>query len=177
MQEGVTSTPLAGSSFLAVTPSGCFFASAKALDLRTIVFFTAVPNPQQNRFWHGFWSNKLRYLGSRGIYVYKGRISPAGQEKGVDVSIAIDLVRFTYEKAYGVAIIVSADWDFGPAVRLAKQIAKGQGRFLVFESAFPYEPVRYSRRGVPGTKWIHIDRALYDACLDPTDYRVQAKGG
>jgi hypothetical protein len=94
LQEGVTSTPLAGSSFLAVTPSGCFFASAKALDLRTIVFFTAVPNPQQNRFWHGFWSNKLRYLGSRGIYVCKGRISPAWQEKGVN--IAIDLVRFTF---------------------------------------------------------------------------------
>jgi len=27
------------------------------------------------------------------------------------------------------------------------------------------------RRGVNKTDWICIDRAMYDACLDPSDYR------
>ena len=142
--------------------------------LSQICFYTGVPDqaagPTQ-QFWHGFWSNKLRYLGSRGIYVYRGRVNPGGQEKGVDVSLALDLVRLTYEQQYEAAIIVSQDWDFGPAVRLAKRIAQAQSRSLVFESAFPVGPGSYSNRGVPGTIWVPIDKATYDACYDPTDYR------
>ena len=141
-------------------------------DLSKIRFYTGVPDPDQDRFWHGFWSNKLRYLRSKGIYIYKGRLNPGGQEKGVDVSIAIDLVSLTYEKAYDVAILVSSDWDLGPAVKLARQIAMDQGRVVTFESAFPHEPGRYKRRGIPGTTWVHIDKALYDACHDSTDYRI-----
>ena len=143
--------------------------------VRQIRFYTGVPNPNRGpkeSFWHGFWNNKLRYLASRGTHVYRGRVNPGGQETGVDVSLAVDLVRLTYEQAYDVAIIVSQDWDFGPAVRLAKEIAARQGRKLVFESAFPHGGRSHSRRGVPGTVWVPIDKATYDSCHDPTDYRV-----
>ena len=51
--------------------------------------------------------------------------------------LAIDLIQATYEKRYEVAIIVSKDSGFGPAVELAKVIAESQGRKLVFQSAFP----------------------------------------
>jgi hypothetical protein len=143
--------------------------------LTQVRFYTGVPDPARGRreaFWHGFWDNKLRYLRSRGIYVYRGRVNPGGQEKGVDVSLAVDLVQFTYEKAYDAAIIVSQDWDFGSAVRLAKKVAKDQQRWLTFDSAFPFEAGKTrSPRGVPGCTWIHIDKATYDACYDPTDYR------
>jgi len=143
--------------------------------LSQIRFYTGVPNPKHGRsqtFWHGFWDNKLRYLRSRGVYVYRGRVNPGGQEKGVDVSLAVDLVQMTYEEAYDVAIIVSQDWDFGPAVRLAKQVAKDQRRRLVFESAFPHQNGKdRSDRGVPGCEWVLIDKGMYDTCVDPTDYR------
>lgn len=77
--------------------------------LQQIRFYTGVPDSRspQTAFWHGFWGNKLRYLGGRGIYVYRGRVNPGGQEKGVDVSLAVDLVQLTYEAAYDVAVIVS----------------------------------------------------------------------
>ncbi|MBI4574269.1 MAG: NYN domain-containing protein [candidate division NC10 bacterium] len=140
--------------------------------LSGVRFYPGVPDQSQDPFWHGFWSNKLRYLGSRGIHVYRGRVNPGGQEKGVDVSMAIDLVNLTYEQRYEVAILVSQDWDFGPAVKLAKRIARDQSRLLAFESAFPYEPGRSAPRGIPGTKWVPIDKRLYDGCHDPTDYRV-----
>ena len=141
-------------------------------------FYTGVPDPSggpSQLFWHGFWSNKIRYLRSRGVYVYRGRVNAGGQEKGVDVSLALDLVRATYDRRYEVAIIVSQDSDFGPAVRLAKEIARTQGRRLVFESSFPVGPGSRSRRGVPGTDWIPIDQATYDACLDPRDYRSKRR--
>ena len=89
----------------------------------------------------------------------------------MDVSLALDLVRATYERLYETDIIVSQDWDFGPAVRLAKEIAKAQEMRLVFESCFPLGPGSHSRRGVPGTTWIPIDQAIYDGCHDPRDYR------
>ena len=143
--------------------------------LNHIRFYTGVPNPtlgQTQRFWHGFWSKKLRFLRSRGVFVYKGRINAAEREKGVDVSIAIDLIKLTYEQQYDVAIIVSQDWDFGPAVRLARQIAIDQGRRLTFESCFPHGPGSASNRGIPGTTWVRIDQQLYDSCIDYADYRA-----
>lgn len=136
-------------------------------------FYTGVPDARRDPVWHGFWTNKLRYLRSRGIGVYRGRVSPSGQEKGVDVSIAIDLIRRTYEDRYDHAILVSSDSDLGPAVRLAKEISRGQGRRRSFSSAFPWEPERYTPRGVPGTLPIHIPRTVYDRCIDPRDYRIR----
>ena len=154
---------------------------ARALVTRTpgrvlveIRFYTGVPDPTVSPsqvFWHGFWSNKIRHLRSRGVYVHRGRVNAGGQEKGVDVSLALDLVRATYDQQYEVAILVSQDWDFGPAVRLAKEIAQVQGRRLAFESCFPVGPGSLSRRGVPGTTWVPIDQGIYDACRDVRDYR------
>ena len=94
-------------------------------------FYTGVPDPAagpSQLFLHGFWSNKIRYLRSRGIYVYRGRVNAGGQEKGVDVSLALDLMRATYDRQYEAAIIVSQDWDFGPAVRLAKEKGPTRGQ-------------------------------------------------
>ena len=139
--------------------------------LEEVRFYTGIPHKLDRPTLHTFWKNKIKHLENQGIRVYEGRINAGGQEKGVDVSLALDLVQATYEQRYDVAIIVSQDSDFTPAVRLARQIAANQGKTLQFESAFPFEPGRVSRRGVPETKWVRIDKATYDACLDPNDYR------
>ena len=139
-------------------------------------FYTGVPNPNHGddqRRWHEFWRNKIRTLRSQGVYVYRGTVNRWGQEKGVDVSLAVDLVRATYEKQYDAAIIISQDSDFGPAVRLSKLISEEQGRLLSFESTFPLPQGNRKRlRGIPGTEWSAMDKALYDECHDPTDYRI-----
>ena len=144
--------------------------------LEEIHFYTGVQNRDANPDQYWFWTNKLNHLEKHGIHVYRGRVSNH-QEKGVDVSLAIDLIQATYEKRYEVAIIVSKDSDFGPAVALAKVIAESQGRKLVFQSAFPVAPntPNKKRRGVPGTQWVHIDQSGYDACRDWNDYRSPKK--
>ncbi len=107
----------------------------------------------------------------------RGGWTEAKQEKGVDVSLAIDLIQATHKQRYDAAIILSKDSDFGPAVLLSKQIAQEQGRQLSFESVFPVAPTtpRKNRRGVPGTQWVHIDQATYDACRDWNEYRPPKK--
>ena len=140
---------------------------------RTLVdthFYTGVPDATARPRLNRFWTNKLRHLRNQGIKVYRGRVNSGGQEKGVDVSLALDLVKATYEQRYDLAIIVSQDSDFGPAVRLAKEIANDQGRRLAFESAFPFQQGIVSERGVPGTRWVRINKAMYDACHDPRQY-------
>lgn len=136
-----------------------------------IRFYTGVPEANQDSFWHDFWIEKFNHLKKQGVKVYKGRVNSSGQEKGVDVKIAVDLILLTYEKQYEVAIIVSQDRDFEPAIKLAKQIAKDQKRQLIFESHFVVGPGSNSDRGIPGTIWMPIDKTTYDACYDPQDYR------
>ena len=140
--------------------------------LKQIRFYTGVPSFSSAPQWNRFWTNKFRYLKSQGIETYRGRINSAGEEKGVDVRIAVDLIRLTYENKYEVAMILSQDRDFRPAVQLAKEIARDQGRQLIFESYFPVGPGTKDKRGIPGTVWVQIDKTTYDACFDPTDYRT-----
>ena len=169
------SSPYAWPSYDAVRLAEALVAGVAGRTLVEIRFYTGVPDRSSQKFWHIFWTNKLRHLRRNGVYAYAGRVNSGGQEKGVDVSLAIDLVQATHEQRYDAAIIVSQDWDFGPAVRLAKAIAQSQGRTLAFESAFPVGPGSLSNRGVPGTKWVPIDKTTYDACRDPKDYRPRRR--
>ncbi|MBU4306855.1 MAG: hypothetical protein L6428_05305 [Candidatus Aminicenantes bacterium] len=52
-----------------------------------------------------------------------------------------------------------------------RKIAQSQDRWLKIASAFPSSPTSRNTRGINKTDWIKIDRALYDSCLDPLDYR------
>lgn len=45
-------------------------------------------------------------------------------EKGIDVHIAIDLVNLSSQNSFDVAILISGDTDFLPAVKLAKKSGK-----------------------------------------------------
>ena len=138
--------------------------------LAEVRFYTGVPGQSQNAFWHKFWNNKLRALQRQGVYVYRGRLNASGLEKGVDVSLAIDLVQATHQQSYDVAIVVSQDSDLAPAVALSKQVAQNQNRTVAFESAIPLVPGG-PLFGIDGTTWIPIDKTTYDKCIDPTDYR------
>jgi len=139
--------------------------------LSQIRFYTGVPRADRNSYWHNFWKRKFEYLKAQGVEVYKGKVNEYGKEKGVDVKLAVDLIWLTYEKKYEVAIIVSQDRDFEPAIHFATKIATDQNRQLVFESHFPVGAGSHSKRGIPRTTWCPIDQDTYDACYDPQDYR------
>jgi len=50
-------------------------------------------------------------------------------------------------------------------------IARDQRRWARIASAFPVSATTRNQRGVNKTDWIRIDRATYEACMDPRDYR------
>ncbi len=64
-------------------------------------------------------------------------------EKGVDVMIAADLISHAYEDHYDVAILVSGDADFYPALQAVKDVGK-QVEVAAFDSNLSSESARFA---------------------------------
>ena len=93
------------------------------------------------------------------------------KEKGVDVRIALDVIRLAHRDEYDVAVLFSQDQDLSEVAEEVRTISAGRGRWLKIACAFPTSPTSRSLRGIDKTDWIRIDRVTYDACLDNRDYR------
>ena len=150
-------------------------------------FYTGIPDRHINPGWHRFWLHKLAAMGRRGVHVfsrplrYRTRMIRlpdgaafsflAGEEKGIDVRLALDAVRMAHRREYDVALVLSQDQDLSEVAAEIRSIAREQRRWIKIASAFPVSPSAPNRRGIDKTDWIRIDRATYDACLDRRDYR------
>jgi uncharacterized LabA/DUF88 family protein len=159
----------------------------KGWQLRQVRFYTGVPDINDKPFWHNFWSNKLTLMGQKGVKVFSRKLRYrnetiklpdgkthtflVGQEKGVDVRIALDIIRLVREKAADVYVVLSQDQDLSEVADEIKVISKEDGRWIKMASAFPVSPTLKNGRGINGTDWIKIDRAMYDLCIDSNDYR------
>ena len=155
-------------------------------------FYVGVPNERYSPSWKHFWEAKLAALGTRGVHTfsrplrYQDRlvllpdgsvtVMPVGQEKGIDVRLALDVVRLARTGAYDVAVLFSQDQDLTEVADEVRAISVEQERWIKLASAFPVSPARRNRRGINRTDWIPVDRATYDACLDPLDYRPKRPG-
>lgn len=142
-------------------------------------FYTGVPDPARDPFWSAFWSNKLAEMGRQGVWTYSGKIR-FGKEKGVDIRIALDVVKLARRQQYDVALVFSQDQDLAEAAKEIREIARAQNRWIKIASAFPWDPSPVdpafnNEKGIFSTDWIRIDRATYDSCRDPRDYRPKRK--
>lgn len=97
----------------------------------------------------------------------------SGEEKGIDVRIALDIIRLALKREYDVALIVSQDQDLSEVAEEVRYIAREQQRWIKVACAFPSSPAGSKRRGIAKTDWIEIEKGTYDACLDRRDYRPQ----
>ena len=150
-------------------------------------FYTGIPDPQDNPFWNKFWNNKLTYMGQTGIEVFSRPLRYhnetirlpngekhtflVGREKGIDVRIAVDIIRLAHQNVYDVCIIFSQDQDLSEVAEEIRVIAEEQKRWIKIASAFPVSPTYQNKRGINKTDWIKFDKKTYDSCIDPKDYR------
>lgn len=155
--------------------------------LSAVHFYTGIPDPGIDPDRHHFWVAKLAVMGTRGIKPYSrplkysnqlvrlrnGNVTTTlvGREKGIDIRLALDVVRDALDGRYDVAVIFSQDQDMSEAADEVRQISRRDQRWIKVASAFPNSPTSRNRRGINGTDWIRIDRNLYDQCIDPNDYR------
>ncbi len=155
--------------------------------LSGVQFYTGVPSTRADAYWHQFWSNKLAMMGRRGITVYSRPLVyrnktiqvpgfgpytfPSGEEKGIDVRLALDALDAAHRNRFDVALIFSQDQDLSELASLLRLVAGFQNRWIKIASAFPLSPNSPNQRGINQTDWCPIDKATYDACIDPRDYR------
>lgn len=159
--------------------------------LDQVRFYSGIPDAADDAFWNHFWTAKLAQMGRQNICVFsrplryrnqtirlpngQSHTFLVGQEKGVDVRLALDIVSLAYKGVYDIALVMSQDQDLSEVADEMREIARQQSRWLKMASAFPASPASQNRRGINGTDWIKIDRTTYDACLDARDYRPKAK--
>lgn len=155
--------------------------------LKRIHFYTGVPDSEDDFFWNAFWNNKLVAMGQVGIKIFSRALRYSnqrvrlpdgsthtflvGREKGIDVRIALDIIRFAHERLYDVALVFSQDQDLSEVADEVRRISEEQHRWIKVASAFPVSPASRTR-GINKTDWIKIDRKIYDSCIDPNDYRA-----
>lgn len=150
-------------------------------------FYTGIPRAADNAKWHAFWTKKLAVMGTRKVVTFSRSLryrdqailladgtattAKVGQEKGIDVRIALDVVQLALDGSYDVALIFSQDQDLSEAVREVKNVSRVLGRWLSVACAFPVSPTYTNSRGINGAQWLPINAAQYTACVDPIDYR------
>lgn len=153
-------------------------------------FYTGVPDESDNAFWSHFWVRKLLTMSRQGVYVYSRSLRYrnkrvrlpdgtthtylTGEEKGIDVRIAIDVIRMAHRREYDIALIFSQDQDLSEVAQEIRTIATEQDRWIKVACAFPFSLTSRNVRGVDRTDWIKISRDVYDACLDRRDYRPKS---
>lgn len=157
--------------------------TAKGWQLRQARFYTGIPSAQDHPGWHRFWTRKLLTMSRAGIHVYsrplryRNKVGPGGmpvlvgEEKGIDVRIAIDILSCAVRGDCDVVVLFSQDQDLSEVADEVRVIAQDHKRWLKIVSAFPVSAASPNRRGINKTDWVKIDRATYDACVDPWDYR------
>ena len=150
-------------------------------------FYTGVPSPEDDAFWSHFWMAKLANMGRSGIKTFSRQLKYrnqtislsdgsktailVGNEKGIDVRLALDVVSAIRKNICDIALIFSQDQDLSEVAEEAREIARQQGRWFKMACAFPISPTYNNRRGIDKTDWVRFDRKVYDSCLDPRDYR------
>ncbi|HBB66942.1 MAG: hypothetical protein A2X28_08540 [Elusimicrobia bacterium GWA2_56_46] len=156
--------------------------------LKQIRFYTGIPEKKQDPMWHSFWAKKLSAMGKvQGTFIFtrelKYRILKlkdsngvehtgfGAVEKGIDVRIALDIIRLAHKKDFDVALVLSQDQDLSEAADEIRCISDEQDRYIFIASAYPESPVYNNLRGINNTSWIPFNKTFYDDCLDSRDYR------
>ncbi len=135
-------------SFGYTYPNFDVLALAKAIcasqdwELVQVRFYTGIPDPSDDEFWNQFWVAKLRVMSWQGVRVFSRPLRYrnrrvrlpdgteytylAGEEKGIDVRIALDVIRMAHHREYDVGLIFSQDQDLSEVAAEIRAIAREQ---------------------------------------------------
>jgi uncharacterized LabA/DUF88 family protein len=143
--------------------------------LREARFYTGFPSPEDSPVWSHFWRAKFTQLNREGVHVFSRVLRyhkqnviltdgsrhtvVVGHEKGIDVRLAIDVIRRVQQEVFDVAVLFSQDQDLSELAAEIRAMAKMQGRWIKVVSAFPISQAVRNPRGI-----------------DRRDYRPKARG-
>src|SRR5262249_45690275 len=132
--------------------------------LKQARFYSGYPAANDDPFWNGFWQKKLLAMSRQGVWKFTRSLRyrdktftlddgteitrVVGEEKGIDVRLAIDLIRMALDGEYDVAVVFSQDQDLSEATHEIRKISIQQGRWLKVACAYPVGPGTRNARGI-----------------------------
>lgn len=163
--------------------------------LKQVRFYTGIHTPDRNPKMHAYMTRRLEMMKATNVWTFarplryskqwvKNRDDKPefveitkGREKGVDVRLALDLVRLALEGEYDVAVVVSTDTDLDEAVKDVLDLRKRTEIWLAVENAvcvLPVNPVTGRRppfkRLSSAGRLLYIDEEIFSRIRDDTDY-------
>lgn len=138
-------------------------------------FYTGIHSARVDGERHYFWRAKTKHMRSEGVVVFTRPLSYAGavpEEKGVDMRIGLDALDMVVRNLCDTVIIFSRDQDFMELKEYVNRYAREQSRTVRLVSAFP-STGSGPKYGIRGFENFRIFREMYDACIDPRDYRLR----
>lgn len=166
-------------------------SAIKGLKFGRATFYTGVPRKEDDEYWNHFWSKKLLVIKNSGIDIVHRTVrynprdfwcpkghkftASVGAEKGVDVRLALDIVKTARDPNIEAIVVFSQDQDLNEAMADVIDEAKSQRRFINLYSAYPFANQTRNAQGIDKTTWVRIEKPAYDLCIDPIDYRPAPK--
>lgn len=94
-----------------------------------LIFFYASYTPPSNKKYKGSITAEAKFykqvIETPNLIFYKGHRSPtSGKEKGVDVHLALDIVKHCFQNKCGRVAIMSGDADFTYSLEIAKETGR-----------------------------------------------------
>jgi NYN domain len=146
-------------------------------DLRAVRVYTGMPTPERDSRGHGAMQRRVQSWSAEDPQLVTTHVRPLryppsrGREKGVDVQLAVDLVRLALEDEYDAVVLGSADSDLVPALEFVS------GRFpdKVLE-AVAWEPLEGCQAAAPidvpggGILRTTIEKRDFDRVADRTNF-------
>lgn len=111
---------------------------------------------------------------ARPLYYPPGWPTEKARQKGVDVALAVDVIRMAIDKEYQIGIVVSTDRDILPAIEAVAKLRKTEAIPRVCAVRYEGLPQRLNHTDDHGRTLHHfrLDVDDYMAVMDPTDYRI-----
>ncbi len=170
--------------------------------LAGIRFYTGLASPQLDPKGNARMQRRLSAMRERGVYTWSHQLKYSqkrvikkhsrpcpcgcweiveimqGREKGIDLRIALDMIRMARHSEYDIARLVSQDGDLEQVVREIRDLQTELALALRIENVIPFSASSGKPRiRVPGCARYHeIDNAMFARIRDNTDYSV-APGG
>ena len=109
-------------------------------DLAQAPFYTGIPDAGEHSVRHYFWSQKLAAMGRQSVVVcsrplrFRNLTVPlpngtrhsfrTGEEKGIDVRIALYVMALAHRREFDVALVMSQDKDLSEAAEEVRRITR-----------------------------------------------------
>ncbi len=114
------------------------------------------------------WMRRAALWAGEGVNVFTRDLACNNREKGIDVRIALDVVRQMRDDEFDIALIFSQDQDFREVVDEVHGVAREESRWLKVASAYPAKFDDKNCRGIDGADVaVPLDRGTVARCLEP----------